>query len=167
MMKQILSYIILVFSVTAFGQTNKNAYKFKDFDSLVIQIVEDYSSVSDFSIDGRTDTLIVRGQTAIKSEDAIELNKRIYLKESYGQSQAMTPIYDFYILYYKNGVIKESVSVSLWTYNFMATFPLKVQRQGECLCKGDGGYCCTLGGISESFKKYFLDLFKNTIYLSI
>ena len=93
-----------------------------------------------------------------ETEDAIALNQWIRQKEAYGESQAMTPEYDLRWMYYKHGKVIETVQVSLWTNNLYASFPLKVQRQGECMCGGTGGYCCSKGGISMGFKKQLIAL---------
>lgn len=157
-MKQIFLHIILLFSATVYGQTNKNDYKYKNYDSIVVQTFDDYTHQVDLISGERLDTIIITGQATIKTEDAKEFNQIIRQKDSYGQSQATTPVYDLKIMFYKNGKVKEEVLISLWTNNLFATFSLKVQRQGECMCSGNGGYCCTEGGISKSFKKYLLDL---------
>ncbi len=157
-MKQIFLHIILLLSATVYGQTNNSDYKYKNYDSIVVQTFNDYTHEVDFNTGERLGTIIITGQATIKSEDAKELNQIIRQKDSYGKSQAMTPVYDLKIMFYKNGKVKEDVQISLWTNNLFATFPLKVQRQGECMCSGNGGYCCTEGGISMSFKKYLLDL---------
>jgi len=157
-MKQIFLQIILLYTTTVFGQTNKNDYKFKNYDSIVVQTFDDYSHQVDLNTGERLDTIIITGQATIKTEDAKELNKIIRQKNSYGQSQATTPAYDLKIMFYKYGKVKEEVQISLWTNNLFASFPLKIQRQGECMCNGNGGYCCTEGGINMTFKKYLLDL---------
>jgi hypothetical protein len=157
-MKQIFLQIILLLSATVFGQTTINDYKYKNYDSIVVQTFDDLTHQVDLISGKSLDTTIITGQATIKTEDAKEFNRRIRQKGSYGQSQATTPVYDLKIMFYKNGNVKEEVQISLWTNNLFATFPLKVQRQGECMCGGNGGYCCTEGGISMSFKKYLLDL---------
>jgi hypothetical protein len=157
-MKQMFLHIILLLCNTVYGQTNKSDYKYKIYDSIVVQTFNDYTQEIDLNTGERLDTIIITGQATIISEDAKKLNRIIRQKDSYGESQAMTPVYDLKIMFYKNGKVKEDVQISLWTNNLFATFPLKVQRQGECMCSGNGGYCCTKGGISMSFKKYLLDL---------
>jgi len=157
-MKQIFLHIILLLCTTVYGQTTKNDYKYKNYDSIVVQTFDDYTHQVDLNSGEILDTIIITGQATIKTEDAKEFNRIIRQKDSYGQSQATTPVYDLKIMFYKNGNVKEEVQISLWTNNLFATFPLKVQRQGECMCGGNGGYCCTEGGISMSFKKYLLDL---------
>lgn len=157
-MKQIFLHIILLLSATVFGQTSKNDYKYKNYDSVVVQTIDDQTYGVDFKTGERLDTIIITGQATIKTEDAKEFNRIIRQKDSYGQSQATTPVYDLKIMFYKNGNVKEEVQISLWTNNLFATFPLKVQRQGACMCSGNGGHCCTEGGISLSLKKYLLDL---------
>jgi hypothetical protein len=157
-MKQIFLHIILLFSASVYGQTNKNDYKYKSYDSIVMQTFDDYTHQLDLNTAKNLDTIIITGQATIKAEDAKELHQIIRQKDSYGESQAMTPVYDLKIIFYKNGKVKEEVQISLWTNNLISTFPLKVQRQGECMCSGNGGYCCTEGGISMRFKKYLLDL---------
>jgi hypothetical protein len=157
-MKQMFLHIILLLCNTVNGQTNKSDYKYKIYDSIVVQTFNDYTQEIDLNTGERLDTIVITGQATIISEDAKKLNRIIRQKDSYGESQAMTPVYDLKIMFYKNGKVKEDVQISLWTNNLFATFPLKVQRQGECMCSGNGGYCCTKGGISMSFKKYLLDL---------
>jgi len=157
-MKQMFLHIILLLCNTVNGQTNKSDYQYKIYDSIVVQIFNDYTQEIDLNTGERLDTIVITGQATIISEDAKKLNRIIRQKDSYGESQAMTPVYDLKIMFYKNGKVKEDVQISLWTNNLFATFPLKVQRQGECMCSGNGGYCCTKGGISMSFKKYLLDL---------
>lgn len=157
-MKQLFLHIVLLYSITVYGQTNKNDYKYKDYDSIVIQTFNDYRNEVNLNTGERLDTIIITGQATLKTEDAKQLNRIIKKKVSYGKSQAVTPVYDMKIMFYKNGSVKNKVMVSLWTNNLFATFPLKVQRQGVCMCSGSGGYCCTEGGISLSFKNYLLDL---------
>jgi len=157
-MKQTFLHIILLLSATVYGQTTKNEYKYKNYDSIVVQTLDDQTFGVDFETGDRLDTIIITGQATIKSEDAKKFNRIIRQKDSYGQSQATTPVHDLKIMYYKNGKVKEEVLISLWTNNLRATFPLKVQRQGGCLCSGKSGSCCTEGGISMNFKKYLLDL---------
>lgn len=156
-MKQIFSFIILLYNYSVIAQVDKHDYKYRNFDSVVVQTYNDNTHVSDF-MTGESGTIIITGQAAIKAEDAKTLCKLLRRRESYGQSQAMTPVYDLNIKFYKHGKVIEKVEISLWTNNLFATFPLRVQRQGECMCKGNGGYCCSEGGISISFKKYILDL---------
>lgn len=157
-MKHFFSHIILLYSATLFGQTNKNDFKFNKYDSLVVQTFIDKTYEVDFNSGKRVDTIIITGQVKMNVNDAKDLFKRIRQKESYGQSQALTPVYDLKLMFYRNGKVKEEVQISLWTNNLYATFPLKVQRQGVCMCAGNGGYCCTEGGISMNFKKYLLAL---------
>jgi hypothetical protein len=158
-MKQIfLHIIILLLSATVYGQTNKDDFKYKNYDSIVVQTFDDYTHQVDLNSGERIDTIIITGQATIKTEDSKEFNRIIRQKDSYGQGQATTPVYDLRIMFYKNGKVKEEVLISLWTNNLRATFPLKVQRQGGCMCGGKSGSCCTEGGISMNFKKYLLDL---------
>lgn len=157
-MKHFYIIFFLIFCHNLSAQIDKTDYKFKEFDSIVIQTFNDYTFEVDFNTGKRLDTIIVTGNVIITREDAEELNKRLNQKDSYGQSQATTPVYDLKIKYYKKGEVKEEVKISLWTNNLIATFPLEVQRQGDCLCDGDGGYCCSKGGISFKFKKYLLGL---------
>jgi len=157
-MKQIFLYIILLLSATVCGQTRNNDYKYKNYDSVVVQTLDDQTYGVDFKTGERLDTIIITGQVTIKTKDAKEFNRIIRQKDSYGQSQASTPVYDLKIMFYKKGKVKEEVLINLWTNNLRATFPLKVQRQGECFCSGKSGACCTEGGISMNFKKYLLDL---------
>ena len=157
-MKQIYFHIILLISTTVYGQTTINDYKYKNYDSIVVQTFDDLTHQVDLTSGKSLDTTIITGRATIKTEDAKELNRRIRQKDSYGQCQATSPVYDLKFMYYKNGNVKEKVQISLWTNNLFATFPMRVQRQGECLCGGNGGYCCTEGGISMSFKIYLLDV---------
>lgn len=157
-MKHFFVYFFLIHYSVLFAQDFKSEYSFKKFDSIVIQTFNDYTYEINFNTGKNIDTIIVTGNVVITAEDAEELNKRLNQKDSYGQSQATTPVYDLKIMYYKKGKVKEEVKISLWTNNLIATFPLEVQRQGNCLCDGDGGYCCSEGGISITFKKYLLNL---------
>lgn len=158
LIKRIFLQIILLYSTTLFSQVNKNSYAFKNYDSLVVQTFNDYTYESDFDSNRRLDTIIITGQIAIFSEDAKSFSKRVKQKTSYGQNQAMTPVYDLKIMYFRKGKVKEEVRISLWTNNLYASFPLRVQRQGACMCGGNGGYCFTEGGISNDFKKYLITL---------
>lgn len=157
-MKQLFLHLTLLLSATVFGQTSKNDYKFRNYDSVVVSTINDLTYEVDFKTGERLDAILVTGQATIKTEDAKEFNRILRQKDSYGQSQAMTPVYDLKIIFYRNGNVKEVVDISLWTNNLYATFSLKVQRQGECMCRGNGGYCCSEGGININFKKYLLDL---------
>ena len=137
---------------------NENNYKYKNYDSIVVQTFDDCTRQLNLNTGKSIDTIIITGRATIRLEDAKELNQIIRQKDSYGESQASTPVYNLKIMFYKKGKVKEEVQISLWTNNLFATFPLKVQRQGECMCNGKGGYCCTEGGISIGLKKYLLDL---------
>ena len=157
-MKQTFLHIIFLLSTTVYGQTTKNDYQYKNYDSIVVQTLDDQTFGVDFETGERLDTIIITGQATIKSKDAKEFNRIIRQKDSYGQGQATTPVYDLKIMYFKNGKVKEEVLISLWTNNLRATFSLKAQRQGGCMSSGGGRYFCAEGGISMSLKKYLLDL---------
>ncbi len=157
-MKSLSILTLVIFSIAVYGQTDKSEYKYKNYDSVVVQTLIDQTHDFNINSNERTDKIFITGRARIKASDAKELNQRIKRKDSYGSSQAMTPDYDLKILFYKRGRVKENVQISLWTNNLFATFPLKVQRQGECTCSGNGGYCCSKGGISMGFKEYLLDL---------
>lgn len=157
-MKQILSFIISFYSLTFLGQTNGYDCRFKNYDSLVIQTFDDYTYEIEFGDRERPILTVIKGHATINSEDAKELNKRIRRKESYGQNQEEPTVCDFKVLYYKKGKVKEEVTISLWTNYLYASFPLRIQRQGECLCGGNRGYCCSESGISLEFKKYLFYL---------
>ncbi|MDT8413588.1 MAG: hypothetical protein RQ875_14070 [Vicingaceae bacterium] len=150
--------IILLSFISAFGQTNNKKINVANYDSLTIQIFDDYSNQIDLITGKSTDTIIITGNSTINSKDAERLIKKINQKKSYGQSQASTPVYDLKLSFHKNDTVKEEVLISLWTNNLFASFPLKVQRQGDCMCEGEGGYCCSKGGISDKFKRYLHNL---------
>ncbi len=152
-MKTVFSSIISFLAVTLYGQTNSMDYTYKNFDSIVVQTF--YESDLPGEVDMGSVTKIT-GSAKLKAEDAITLNQRMRQKEAYGESQAMTPEYDLRWMYYKHGKVIETVQVSLWTNNLYASFSLKIQRQGECMCSGTGGYCCSGGGISMDFKKQLI-----------
>ncbi|MCO5258534.1 MAG: hypothetical protein M9916_00120 [Crocinitomicaceae bacterium] len=157
-MKQLFLHIIFPLSATVYGQGVKNDYRYKNYDSVVVQTLDDLTYEHDFKTGERLNTIIITGQATLTTEDAKEFNRIIRQKDSYGQSQASTPVYDLGIIFYKKGKVKEEILINLWTNDLFATFPLRVQRQGECMCSGNGGYCCSEGGISINFKKYLLDL---------
>ena len=154
-MKTVFSSIISFLAVTLNGQSNNIGCKYKNFDSIVVQTFYESNFPQEVHNVGTTR---ITGAAKVKTEDAIVLNQWIRQKEAYGESQAMTPEYDLKWMYYKHGKIKETVQVSMWTNNLYASFPLKVQRQGECMCGGTGGYCCSKGGISMGFKKQLIAL---------
>lgn len=154
-MKAVFSSIISFLAVTLNGQSNNIGYKYKNFDSIVVQTFYESNFPQEVHNVGTTR---ITGTAKVKTEDAITLNQWIRQKEAYGESQAMTPEYDLRWMYYKHGKVIETVQVSLWTNNLYASFPLKVQRQGECMCGGTGGYCCSKGGISMGFKKQLIAL---------
>lgn len=159
-MKQILYFIIFLYSTTSSGQTSRNDFKFKGYDSLVIQTFDDYTYEIEFGGGERPIVSVIKGQATMSSEDAKEFNRRIRRKESYGQTQEMPTVFDFKILYYKKGKVKEEVNVSLWTNYLYTSFPLRAQRPENCPCSGKRGCCCSECGISLEFKKYMLYLLK-------
>jgi len=148
---------IFIIGINIFSQQISRNLSFGKYDSLVVSNYFDDKNETLF--DGNANEFIYVTRS-ISSDDANELDKAIHKKTSYGSSQAMTPGYDFEIGYYKKGIKVESVLISLWTNNFFATYPLRIQRQGDCLCSRNGGYCCSNGGISLNFKKYLMQLFK-------
>jgi hypothetical protein len=154
-MKTVFSSIISLLAVTLYGQTNSIGYKYKNFDSIVVQTFYESNFPQEVHNVGTTR---ITGTAKVKTEDAIALNQWMRQKEAYGQNQAMTPEYDLRWMYYKHGKVIETVQVSLWMNNLYASFSLRVQRQGVCMCGGTGGYCCSEGGISSNFKKYLIAL---------
>ena len=132
------------------------------YDSIVVLTIDD-TTLEHFppNTSQPADLVKITGRAKLSDDQIADLHARVTDASSYGQSQAVTPVYDLKIQYFKQGAIADDVSISLWTNNLFATFPLQVQRQGECLCEGDSGHCCTKGGISMKFKKYLLDLLKS------
>jgi hypothetical protein len=154
-MKAVFSSIISFLAVTLYGQSNNIDYRYKNFDSIVVQTFYESGLLGEVDMGSVTK---ITGRAKLKSKDAKTLNQWMRQKEAYGESQAMTPEYDLRWMYYKHGKVIETVQVSLWTNNLYASFPLRVQRQGECMCGGTGGYCCSKGGISMGFKKQLIAL---------
>jgi len=157
-MKQLVLHITLLCGTTLFGASYAEDVTFKNYDSVIVQLYADDHYEVDAGSDKNSFAQRIIGQTRLKPEDARELGKRIRQKESYGQSQALTPVYDLKIMFYRNGKVRQEVQISLWTNNLFASFSLRAQRQGECMCSGSGGYCCSEGGISRAFKTYLLTL---------
>lgn len=151
---------LMLYSVLASGQTMANEYSHKSYDSVVVFTLNDYSLEPDFNTGNEQGSVIITGSARLIGEDIAIFSQQIRKKESFGESQAMTPVYDIKIVYYKNGKAKEDVKISLFTNNLFASFAIPAQRQGDCMCKGNGGYCCTHGGISPGFKKYLFNLLK-------
>ncbi len=131
------------------------------YDSVMVLTIHDPSLEHLPPGADRTDPVKITGRAKLNKKQIAGLHSRAADRNSYGQSQAVTPIYDLKIQYFNEGGIADEVSISLWTNNFFATFPLQEQRQGECLCDGDSGHCCTEGGISMKFKKYLIDLLED------
>ena len=162
MVKPLVLYIncLLIISV-AYSQVKKNPLKFKQYDSLQITTIIDQSFNQ---LTNEAPVLINTGTATLNKQDATELDNRIRTSSSYGASQAMTPVYDLEINYYKNGKSKEKILISLWTNNLYASYPLKVQRIGFCACTANSGFCCSNGGINYQFKEYLIQLLeKNNI----
>ena len=154
-MKKIAFISILLYATTLFGQKSNRDYSYKNFDSIVVQTFYESGLLGEVDMGSVTK---ITGRAKLKSEDAKTLNQWMRQKEAFGQSQAMTPEYDLRWMYYKHGKVIDTVQVSLWTNNLYASFSLRVQRQGVCMCGGTGGYCCSEGGISSNFKKYLIAL---------
>lgn len=158
MLKKIF-FLVFIFALTQdmFPQQNKMNLSFGKYDSVVVSnYYGDINEIEPIGIENKSPSI----SRTISSEDAKALNNALHKKESYGSSQAVTPIYDIEISYYRKGNKVDKVLISLWTNNLFASYPLKIQRQGDCLCKGNGGYCCSKGGISIDFKKYLILLLK-------
>lgn len=159
-LRQAMSIVFFVCLSSSFAQRTFFHYHCKKYDSLIVQTLYD-ERFENSNIEGkgdRHDQLIVGSSKRLFSGTADEFNNKVHEKSSYGNSQAMTPNYDLRFLYYRKGEIKDKVEISLETNNLFASFPLRVQRQGDCMCRGNGGYCCSEGGISEEFKKYIVEL---------
>ncbi len=139
---------------SSFGQLTDPA----EFDSIVVVTIDD-RRMENFAPDTPPgDRIEITGRARLSHRSATELRQRFFDRNSYGQSQAVTPVHDLKFQYYKEGSMAEEVSISLWTNNLFATFLLHAQRQGECLCDGGNGHCCTKGGISIEFKKWLIQL---------
>jgi len=162
-MKFLLTLCFLISMNLLFSQRTFFHFKCKKYDSLVVQTLNsDHINLP--LPDGKENynhEVIIESSTRLFSQSADEFNKKLIEKTSYGSSQAMTPIYDVQFLYYRNGEIKDKVEIALSTNNLFSTFPLRVQRQGDCMCKGNGGYCCSEGGISEEFRKFIVQMLKD------
>lgn len=159
-MKYLLTFCFLTFLIISNAQRTFFHFKCKKYDSLVVQTLYD-GRFENTNIEGkgdRHDQLQVKTSKRLFTWDSDVFNKKLTNKSSYGNSQAMTPIYDLRFLYYRKGEIIDKVEISLETNNLSATFSLRVQHQGDCLCKGSGGYCCSQGGISDDFKRYIVEL---------
>jgi uncharacterized membrane protein len=130
------------------------------YDSVVVETRNDDSFEPDFSTAERKEKVTITGRARLTQKDIAAFSERLKNKVSYGESQAITPVYDVYILYFRKGKIKEEIKISLYTNNLFATFALPQQRQGDCMCNGNGGYCCSKGGISRDFKKFLVDILK-------
>lgn len=155
-MRSLLFFVLTLSFSTAAAQGAFN--RSGQFDSVVVLTIDD-SSLEPFPPGAdRTDPVKITGRVKLTAKDVAELHDRLNDRRSYGQSQAVTPVYDVKVQYFKKDVAADEVSISLWTNNLFATFPLNVQRQGECLCEGENGHCCTKGGISMKFKKYLIGL---------
>ena len=160
-MKQRFLHFFLLVRSSALGQSQNTVFRFNQYDSVLVQTFNDYTHELDFKTGESFDTIIYTGQAKLKTEDVTELLQRMQQKKAFGEHQAMTPVYDLQFLFYQNGNIQEKVEISLWTNNLFASFPLEVQRQGDCLCDGTGGYCCSKGGISKRFKSYLVKLLQS------
>lgn len=151
-----VSFLFLV-ALTGIASGQKNSPG--KYDSLVIETIRD--TRLDFNPEREGDgEILVTGRARLLPQEAAELHKRIFFKESYGASQAVTPVYDTRLIYYSKGKITHTVEISLLTNNLFASFPLEVQRQGDCLCEDKSGYCCSAGGISREFKNYLVTLIR-------
>lgn len=130
------------------------------YDSVVVQTVIDHRFDPNFQIGSRDPDITIVGRACLSSTEARDLQRRLRDPASYGATQAVTPVNELELLYYRRGRVKDHVHISLITHNLWATFPLRAQRQGDCLCKGGSGHCCTEGGIGPAFKEYLLGLFR-------
>ncbi len=158
---RIRSTLLIVFLITTlFSTSAKCAVRLNGADSVIVSTITDhkFDPILPPGYETKQGGIEVTGHSKLTTEDAKLLLDRIYERSSYGSAQAVTPVYDVQIIFYKKGSIKALVEICMYTNNLYASFPLKVQRQGECMCKGKGGYCCTKGGISSEFKHYLTQL---------
>ncbi|MCB0794986.1 MAG: hypothetical protein KDB88_09635 [Flavobacteriales bacterium] len=128
------------------------------YDSLVVRTVIDHRFEPPLPGRPIDDRFEVTRSVRLSPSDAREIDAWIRSKASYGSSQAVTPVPDVEVLYYWKGTIKEKVEMNLFTHNLYASFPLRQQRQGDCLCRGSSGHCCTAGGMNAEFTQHVVDL---------
>ena len=130
----------------------------RGYDSVVVTTVIDHRFDPVFPDGSCKEGRDVTGQACLSSTEARDLQRRLRDPASYGATQAVTPVNELELLYYRKGRVKDHVHISLITHNLWATFPLRAQRQGDCLCKGGSGHCCTEGGIGPAFTEYLIGL---------
>ena len=158
--KKLSSYVLIfVFlqslTINKLQSQSYNANQIK-YDSVIVQkIYDSKTQVNEFNQQHK-DTFYIIAKAKLSPIDATNLTKRIFRKNSYGNSNyAHMVIPEIEIIYYYEGKPIQKIQVELTANYFFPSFDVKQQQRGKHLI----GSFYEKSGIKKGFKSYLFNLF--------